>query len=121
MTTSFNLKTGQADIPANPIFLKNAEAYLKHDTAFPPGFNGDWSTGTPKEVQIEYFTNLINHLRLHDLCSDIHLPSIDAIKAGIIDNLKVEQKIFMIGTSIARDIEKALKPLCAAKGIKNLC
>ena len=108
MTTSFNLKTGQADVPANPIFLKNSETYLKHDTAFPPGFNGDWSTGTPKEVQIEYFTNLINHL-----------PSIDTIKIGIIDNLKVEQKIFMICTSIASNIEKALKPLCAAKGIKT--
>lgn len=119
MTTSFNLKTGQADIPANPIFLKKAEAYLKCSTAFPPGFDGDWSSGTPKEVQIEFFSNLLNHLRMHDLCSDIHLPSIEAIKAGIIDNLKVEQKIFMIGTSIARDIEKALQPLCAAKGIKT--
>lgn len=51
------------------------------------------------------------------MCNDVHLPSIEAIKAGIVENLQVGKKVFMLGTSIARDIEKALKPLCASKGI----
>ena len=117
MDTAKNLNTFHGEVPATPIHVWKANSFVKCNPVFPIGFEGDWSNGIPSEVQIEYFSNLLDHLRLHDLCNNVYLPSRDAIKDGINENLHCGKKIFVLGSSIARNFANTLKPLGAEKGV----
>lgn len=119
MDTAKNLKAFHGEVPAAPIHVWKANSYVKCNPVFPNGFEGDWSNGIPTEVQIEYFSSLIDHLRLHDLCNNLYLPSKEAIKDGINLNLHCGKKVFVLGSSIAGCVASTLKTLGAQKGVMS--
>ena len=117
---------GVVAIPAPPIMVIEAGTLSECNLDFVSGFRGNWQHGPPRHIAAQFVQCLISTLRESDASSalgQVLLPTDESIQTSLFNARFLGRKLYLIGTSILRNIEGKMISFGAEYGVVtiNLC